>query len=372
MNNIDITPVLSRHDRMAFLKLPWRIYAGNPAWVPPLLMDRRKLIDRKRNPFYLHADAEFFLARRNGEVLGRIAAINNHLHVKEHGEKTGFFGFFECIDDQSVADALFTVARNWLKARGLSAIRGPASPSVNDEYGLLVDGFDRPPVFLMPYNPHYYMGLIENAGLRKVKDLYAFHVNRDRVLTDRLLRFHEAVTKRSGLTFRTVNMKDFRNEVDRLKILFNRAWQKNWGAIPMTDEEFEYLAKDFRSIVVPELVIFAEFQGEAVGFSLSLPDLNMALKHNRRGYLLPGLYSLLRYKKDITWTRVMILGVLPEFQKTGAGGLLFYETARRSSLLGYNDGEAGWVLEDNHMMLRGAELMNAVRTKTYRIYESSL
>lgn len=372
MNAISVTPVLSRGDHKAFLKFPWQLYDGNPVWVPPLLMDRRKLMDRKNNPFYAHAEAGFFLARRGGDIVGRIGAINNHLHFKEHGERVGFFGFFESIDDQQVADALLATARSWLKERGLTGIRGPATPSVNDEFGLLVDGFDRPPVFLMPYNPPYYARLLEGAGLTKIKDLFAFHVSRDQVLTDRLIRFHAALSKRSELTFRPINMSDFRNEVDRLKVLYNKAWQKNWGAIPMTDAEFDYLAKDFRTIVRPELVIFAEYRGEPIGFSLSLPDLNMALKFNRSGRLLSGILALLRHKKDITWTRVLTLGVLPEYQRTGAGGMLFYETARRSAELGFNDGEAGWVLEDNQMMLRGAELMNAVRTKTYRIYESPL
>ena len=329
-------------------------------------------MDTAKNPFYKHAAAEFFLARRNDEIVGRIAAIVNDHHNKEHNERAGFFGFFECINDQSVADALFQAAAEWLKARGMATMRGPASPSVNDEYGLLVDGFDRSPVVLMPYNPQYYVELIEKAGFTKAKDLYAYYVNKETAITERLTRISEIVRKKEGLTFRSLNMKDFANEVKRLKDLYNRAWQYNWGAVPMTDEEFDALAKDLKPVVVPELVIIAEYKGTPIGFALSLPDLNIALKHNTRGYLLPGLWRLFRYKKHIDFIRIIVLGVVPEYKNTGAGGVLFYETARRAVEHGYPHGEASWVLEDNTMMNRGAELLNAERTKTYRIYERAL
>jgi hypothetical protein len=302
-------------------------------------------------------------------MVGRIGAIVNHNHNKEHKDRVGFFGFFECINDQSVANALFKAAEDFLKKHNMTAMRGPASPSVNDEYGLLINGFDKPAVVLMPYNPSYYVGLIENAGLKKIKDLYAYHVCKDKVFSDKLIRVSEMIKQREGLTFRTINMKDFDNEVKQIKLLYNRAWQYNWGAVPMTDEEFEALAKDLKPIVVPELVIIAEYKGEPIGFSLSIPDLNLAFKHNKSGWLLTGLYHLLRMKKKIHWMRIIVLGVVPERLKTGAGGVLFYETAKAGAGNGYPDGEASWVLEDNTMMNRAAELMNADRYKTYRLYE---
>jgi hypothetical protein len=335
-------------------------------------MDRRKLMDRKKNPFYAHAEAEFFLARRNNEIVGRIGAIINHNHNKEHHENIGFFGFFECVNDQVVADALFATAKAWLKSRGVTAVRGPASPCVNDEYGLLIDGFDKPPVVLMPYNPQYYQVLIERAGFVKVKDLYAYHVEKEKVLAGKLSRLAATMQVREGLTFRSMNMKKFNEEVAIIKDLYNRAWQYNWGSVPMTSEEFDALAKDLKPVVEPELVIIAEYQGAPIGFALSLPDLNIALKYNRNGYLLPGLYSLYRHKKKIDQVRIIVLGVVPERLKTGAGAMLFYETTRRAVKLGYPHGEAGWVLEDNVMMNRSAEMMNGDRYKTYRIFESSL
>jgi hypothetical protein len=372
MASLSILPVSSKQETEAFIKFAWSIYQNIPQWVPPLLMDRRKLMDKKNNPFYQHAEAEFFLARRDEKIVGRIGAIINHNHNKEHNDKVGFFGFFECVDDQSVANALFQTARSWLKERGMSAMRGPATPSVNDEYGLLVDGFDKPPVVLMPYNPQYYVRLIESAGLRKVKDLYSYLVAEENVFSEKFVRVAELVRQREGLTIRAIDMKNFKAEVQLIKDLYNRAWQHNWGAVPMTNAEFDALAKDLKPVVVPELVLIAEFNGEPVGFSLSLPDLNMALKYNKKGKLLPGLFHLFLRKKQINLVRIIVLGVVPERTKTGAGTLLLYETGKRGIENGYPFGEAGWVLEDNVMMNRAAEFMNGKRYKTYRVYETEL
>lgn len=372
MAEILVTPISSGRDERLFIRFQWEIYKGNPYWVPPLLMDRKKLIDRKKNPFYSHADAEFFLARRNGKIVGRIAAIINPNHDREHNERMGFFGFFECIDDQEVADALFATVKDWVGKRGATALRGPASPSVNDEYGLLVDGFEKPPAVLMPYNPPYYGKLIEGVGLKKEKDLFAFALSQDTVHSERLLRVTDIVRRKEGLTFRSINMKDFDAELQRVRQLYNRAWQYNWGAVPMTEEEFLALAKDLKPIVEPELVIIAERKGEPIGFALSIPDLNQALIHNKRGYLLPGLYSLMRYKKKIDRVRIIVLGVVREYLPTGAAAVLFLETAIRANKCGYRRGEAGWVLEDNSMMIRAAELLNGVRDKTFRLYQTTL
>jgi GNAT superfamily N-acetyltransferase len=369
MNNVIVRPVRTTRDERMFIKFQWKVYEGNPYWVPPLLMDRRKLIDRKNNPFYNHAEMELFLAERQGDVVGRIGAIVNHNHNKEHNENIGFFGFFESFDDQDVANALFDNARQWLLARGVTAVRGPASPSVNDEYGLLIDGFDKSPVILMPYNPSYYQRLIEGFGFSKAKDLYAYHVQKATVFSEKLVRVSEMLKRREGLVFRSLDMKHFDREVEIIRELYSKGWSRNWGAVPMTKEEFDYVAKDLKHIVNPELVIIAEVKGTPVGFSLSLPDLNIVLKGNKNGYLIPGLIRLLLYKKRINVVRIIILGVLPEYLNSGIGGVLFYETGRRGIDRGFYNGEASWVLEDNIMMNRGAELMNGERYKRYRIYE---
>jgi GNAT superfamily N-acetyltransferase len=367
-----IRPVLTKRDEAAFIKFQWVPYRGDPNWVPPLLMDRRKLIDRKNNPFYKHSSLAMWLAERDGAVVGRIAAVVNENHIKEHNEKVGFFGFFECLDDREVATALFETACRWLKERGMEAVRGPANPSVNDEYGLLIEGFQYPPTVLMTYNPSYYARLIEEAGFAKVKDLYAYALDGKTVFTDRLVRGAEIVRKRTGAVIREIDMKHFDSEVKTVREVYTRGWARNWGEVPMTEEEFASLAKDLKMTLDPRLVIMAEIKGKPVGFGLALPDYNQILIKNRHGYLLPAIVRILLFKKRINFARVMVLGVLPEHMNSGIGSLLFYELGRRSVEAGYPAGEASWVLEDNVMMNRGAEMMNGVLWKKYRMYQKPL
>lgn len=372
MSAISIEPVRTKKDLMSFIKLQWKIYKGDPYWVPPLLMDRKKLLDTKKNPFYKHSDMEMFLAKKDGELVGRIAAIINYNHNKFQEEEIGFFGFFESINDQQVANALFDAAKDWIRKKGFSAMRGPMNPSTNDEVGLLVEGFDSSPIMLMTYNPKYYLDLFTNYGLKKEKDLYAYHVNEKTVFTEKLERVARMVTHKEGLTFRSIDLKKLDEEIKLVKEVYNEAWSKNWGFVPMTDEEFDFLAEDLKQVVVPDLVIFAMAKGKPVGFALSLPDINYALKFNKSGHILPGVYHLLTKKKQIHWVRIMVLGVIHSYQQTGIAAVLFHETAKRGIKLGYVDGEASWVLEDNLMMNRSADLMNAVRYKTYRVYKKEI
>lgn len=234
------------------------------------------LLDRRRNPFFEHAEAEYFVAEREGRVVGRIAAIANRLHNETHLDRVGFFGFFECEPDQAVADALFTAAAEWLRPRGFDTMRGPASFSVNDECGLLVDGFDTPPTLMMPHNPHYYVELVERAGFAGVKNLLAYQggdrtFRRYEPVPARLERAVEIMRQRMGITLRPLDMKDFANEVERIKVIYNAAWEKNWGFVPMTDHEIEHLAEQFRQVAVPDIIPFAEKDGQVVGFGLGLP-----------------------------------------------------------------------------------------------------
>jgi GNAT superfamily N-acetyltransferase len=372
MNATTVRPVVSKSDEKKFIKFQWAPYAGNPYWVPPMLMDRRKLIDRKGNPFYKHAVMELFLAEREGKVVGRIGAIVNDNHNREHGENIGFFGFFECIDDQSVANSLFDAAKKWLKAKGVTAMRGPASPSVNDEYGLLVEGFDRPPSVLMTYNPPYYQTLVEKYGFTKAQDLFAYYIHKDKVFNEKFKRISDTVLRRETLKIRQLDMKKFDEEVRLIRELYARGWSKNWGEVPMTEDEFNYVAKDLKMIVDPRLVIIAESKGKPVGFGMTLPDLNQVLIHNKHGWLIPGIVRILLFKKKIDRVRIVILGVLPEYANTGIGAALFYETGRRCVESGYPHGEASWVNEDNVMMNRGAQLMQGTVDKRYRIYQMPL
>ncbi len=371
-NNILVKRVESRGDVTAFIKMMWPLYRNHPNWVPPLIFERREILDRKKNPFFRHAEMELFLAYRGREVVGRIAALINHNHNTFHDENIGFFGFFESVDDSSIASALVDAAKEWCVSKGVTAMRGPVNPSTNDDIGVLVEGFDKPPAIMMTYNPEYYDELLQGTGLVKIKDVYSYYVNKRNVFSDKLVRVMERLKDRETLEIRPINMKDFRNELEKVKVVYNNAWARNWGFIPMTDAEFDHMAATMKQIIDPRIVLLAERKGEPIGFGLSVPDINQILIRNKKGRLIPGVIRLLMHKKKINFIRTIVLGVRKEYQGGSAGALLFYETAVRGISNGYYHGEAGWVLEDNAMMNRAAAFLNAERYKTYRLYEISL
>lgn len=369
--SITIRPVESRADTKRFIKMVWKIYTGDPHWVPPLIFDRMRILNTKKNPFYHHAQMQLFLAEKNGEIVGRIAAIVNENHNKIHQDHVGFFGFFESMNDQAIAKALFDAAAQWLRSKGMDTMRGPHNPSVNDEIGLLVDGFDSSPVIMMTYNPQYYVPMIESYGFQKAKDLYAFLLKRETTISDKLQRVQAAVREREQVTVRNIDLKNLQEEIKIIKVLYNRAWEKNWGAVAMTDAEFDFLAADMKQVLgpFPEFAMVAERKGEPVGFSLTLPDINQVLKKNKNGWLIPGAIRLLIGKNKIDMGRILVLGIIPEFRKRGIDAVMYYEIWERAAKRGIYRGEAGWVLEDNVMMNRTAALLNGERYKTYRIYD---
>lgn len=337
-------------------------------------MEVGALLDRAKNPFFEHATAEYFLAERGGEVVGRIAAIHNRLHNEVHEDTVGFFGFFECIDDQQVATALLAEAERWVKAQGLTVLRGPASFSVNDECGLLVDGFQTPNVVMMPHNPRYYQQLLERAGFRKAKDLLAYeggNAARPVPTPERLVRAVKLTLERYGVVLRPLDRKRFKAEVDLIKTIYNQAWEKNWGFVPMTDAEIDLLAKNFKPVIIPEMVIFAERNGVPVGFGLAIPDLNEALRTNRNGGILKGALLILwwMFRKKFTRARVPLLGVVPEFRGKGLDSALYHQVWSKAGDQGIGWGEGGWILEDNPAMKLGLEKMGFVVYKTYRMYD---
>jgi GNAT superfamily N-acetyltransferase len=332
------------------------------------------LLSRAKNPFFEHGDAEYFIAERDGVVVGRIAAISNRLHNEIHGDQVGFFGFFECIDDQPVADALLTAAADWCRALGHDVLRGPASFSVNDECGLLVDGFDTPPTLMMPHNPRYYVPLLERAGFAKAKDLWVYQGGSEEryvPVPERLARATELIRQRQGITLRALNMKDFEGEVERIKELYNSAWEKNWGFVPMTEREIDHLAEQFKPVVIPELVPMAEKDGKLIGFGIALPDLNVVFRKNRSGRLFPMILKLLwaLKTKRIRRARILLLGVLPEHQGKGIDAMLYHWIWTKSGERRIYWGEAGWILEDNPAMNAGLEKMTFRVYKTYRLYD---
>lgn len=375
--SITVREISSSRDKKAFVRYLWDVYRTDPSWIPPLVMDRLKLIDEEKDPFYQHAKARWYLAEENGRIVGRLGAIINHSYNELHNEQTGWFGFFECRYSQEVANALFEKAEAWLRSEGMTQVLGPANPSSNDEFGLLVDGFDRPPVMLMPYNPPYYAELLEQAGFTKAKDLYAYLLSQKTSRSEKLERVVKAMQERSRLTVRTFDPKRFDQEIANIKTIYNKAWEKNWGFVPFTDAEIDFMAKDLKQIYDPGVVLFAERDGETVGFALSLPDINQSFAAGRRapkGVMnLPiGVYSLLSKKKHIDTVRILVLGVLPELRGRGIDALLYWETMERALKKGYMFGEASWVLEDNEPMNRAALLMRGERYKTYRIYQKQL
>lgn len=335
-----------------------------------------ELLDPQRHPFHRHAEVELFLARApragSGErVVGRIAAIDNHLHNEVHGERVGFFGFFECERDPNAAAALFDAAGAWLRERRLSVMRGPASFSLNEEAGLLVRGFDRPPVVLMPYNPPWYAELIEGYGFRKAKDLLA-HWRGHADQPERLVRMAEALAKRNKVVVRGMDKRRYWAEVARIRSIYNSAWERNWGFVPMTEAEFMHLAKKMKRVVDPDLVAFAEVDGALAGFALGLPDLNRALKH-AHGRLWPlGWLKVLRHARGIDTFRVLTLGVLEEHRRTGAAEMMYLYLLRTGPPKGITKGEFSWILEDNAAMIAGLEKLGTELYKVYRLYDVAL
>ncbi len=368
---MEIAPVSNGRDLERFIAFPYDHYRGHPLWVPQLRMDVRTLLSPAKNPFFQHAEAQYFLARSNGHTVGRIAAIKNDAHNQTWNDKVGFYGFFESIDDQAVAGALWDAAATWLRARGFDTMRGPMSPSVNDECGLLVEGFDTPPTLMMPHNPPYYIGLHDRYGFVKAKDLIAYEGEGDGP-PERIVKVAKRVAERAGVTLRGLNMKRFTQEVDLVKALYNKAWEKNWGFVPLTEAEIDHLAKQLKPIVVPDLVVFAERAGDVIGFGVALPDLNVALKHNPSGRLFPGILKVLWHSRKLHRARVLLLGVIPEFRGRGIDALMYDWIWTHGATLGFKWGEGGWILEDNAPMNNGALALGFKPYKTYRVYDKAL
>ncbi|WP_373046279.1 N-acetyltransferase [Vulgatibacter sp.] len=375
--NVQIERVTTARQRDEFLELPYRIYAGDPNWVPPLLMERRDFLDPAKNPFFKHATTELFLARKDGKLVGRIATCEDRNYNAFHDASIGFFGFYEALDDDEVAHALFAAARSWIRGRGLAKMEGPANFTSNHDLGLLVDGFDSPPVVMMTYNPRYYIRHFEEVlGLPKSKDLYAWWLSAHVDPPDRVVRIAEKVRAKEGVVVRPVNLKDFANEARRIKEIYNAAWEKNWGFVPFTEEEFDHAAKDMKQIAVADLVLMAEVQGEPVAFSMTLPDMNQALLHvggRLTTFGVPvGLAKLLWHSRKIDQLRLITLGIKEKYRKRGLDAILYLDTLRAARKLGYKGGEISWTLEDNVLVNRAIEMMGGKRYKTYRMYEAEV
>jgi len=375
---LTIRRISDRRGRKRFLDLPFVLYRDRPHWVPPLRRAQAKIL-AGGTAFFDRAEMALFLAERGGRSAGRIAAIHNRAHNDHHNDRVGFFGFFECdTADADAAAGLFDHAEQWLAERGLGCVRGPVNPSMNAECGLLIDGFDRPPMVMMPYNPPEYAGLIEAAGFAKCKDMYAYLVRGRDVDTgkgrDRMVRVAEVIRRRHPqVHVRPLDMKRYEQEVLRLAGIFEAARADNWGHVPLRDKELIEMARDMKPVIDPDLILAGEVDGQLAGASMALPNVNRALAA-AGGRLLPfGFLRFMRAMKRIHEIRIFGIAVLERYRHLGIAGLLILETILRGRAKGIDVGEASWVLEDNDMSNRTIRnVLEPEHYKTYRIYEKQI
>ena len=369
-SSVTVRPVTGRSDRKQFIDFPYTFYDDYPHWVPPLRQDIKKTLNTSKNAFFDHGAIQLFLATdASGTPIGRIAAIVNGMHLQKYGDDVGFFGFFECVEDYTVAEALFDTAADWLRRQGLTGMRGPANPSLNDTAGLLVDGFDSDPSILMPYNPPYHVDFLVDYGFERAMTMWAYYVHKKYVKVDKLRRGAQLVKRR------TPGLDRFDEEARTILAIYNDAWENNWGHVPMTDAEFEQLARDLKQIVDPEMVFLLEHEGTPVAFSISLPNLNMALQHVSDGRLFPlGLPKLLAYAQfgGIYEVRMPLMGVRKEYQGRALDSLLVLATIENGPPNGYDACEMSWVLDTNKRLINSLESLGGVVDKEYAMFEKPL
>ena len=366
-----------KKDLRRFFDVADRVYAGDPNWVPPLRSDVA-LVFAEKNPFWEHAQIQLFLAVKEGSDAGRVAAILDQAHNEFHGEKTVFFGFFESVNDPAVAGALFGAVADWGKARGMTNLRGPANPSLNDEAGLLVEGFDSPPVLMMTYNPRTYPALLEGAGFRKAKDLLAYWFDLGEKPLERLTRVANRLRKReTDIVVRTVSKGGLARDLPKIREVYNEAWEANWGFVPMTAAEMDYMAKRLKPLVVEELLWLAEARKpdgtlEPVAFMLNLPDYNVAIA-KAGGSLLPfGWLKFLLALKKIKTLRVVTLGIKKSYRVRGIQSIMMADSLQFLLKKGYTGCEVSWMLEDNDAVLNAVNLWGGRLYKTYRMYDRAI
>jgi len=372
MNELRMEKVRTKRDLKNFILFPWKVYKNDPNWVPPLIMDIKERLDKKKNPFFEHADMELFLAYRDSEIVGRIAAILDENHNKVHNEKVIFFGLYESFNDVGVAKQLLDTVAEWGKERGMTILRGPVNLSMNDECAFLLEGFDSPPVIMMTYNPPFYLELMEKCSLEKAKDLYAFYLSRDH---DTVQKVREIVAKAQAelkVTLRKINMKKLDEESKKIAFIYNSGWGKNWGFVPWTEKEMEHMVKMLKQFADPNLVIFAEDKGKPIGFAFGLPNYNeVIIKMNGRLFPL-GFIKFVLNRKKIKGMRAAVFGILKEYRHTGLSYLLYSELEKNAIEKGYEWGELSWQLEDNEPINRFAASVGAKIYKRYRIYEKKI
>jgi len=366
---LEIVKVDDKKQLTNFIKLPWKIYNNDPYWVPPIISDQMKFLDKNKGVFFEFGEAEYFLALLNGQIVGRLSAHISRQYEKYHDTDTGFFGFFECVDDQEVANALFTRASEWLKLKNKSKILGPISFTLYDECAMLYKGFDSSPVVLLAYNPPYYNDLLVGAGFRKAIDWYAFLVSGDVEVKPTFYKIRDRIIKQSGIQIENINLKKLDQAIKHVGKIFNNAWMENWGHVPLTAGQLKYMADELKYVAVEDLCYLAFLNGECIGFSLTLKDANPALQ-KANGRLLPfGIFKIMEEMKNIKRLLTIAMGVLKEYRHKGLDILFYLNTIEQGLKLGYTESECSIIVETNHRMIGALEDLNAKKYKTYRFYE---
>lgn len=372
---VELKLVTSKSALKAFVDFPHDLYTGDPHYVPEIHIGQRDILTPGKHPFHDEGSIKAYLAYKQGNIVGRIVSINNPRYNNHFGSNVGFFGFFDCIDDPDVSQALLDQAASDASALGFDRLIGPTNLTTNDTAGVLVDGFDDAPRIMMTYNRPYLVSLLEQAGYGKEMDLYAYDIPTASV-SDRTLRLSDAIEKRlnrSGITVRNIRLKDLDAEAEQMLEVYNEAWIDNWGFVPFTEDEFTFLKNDLKLIAVEDWGYIAEHEGQTVGFSLTLPDINEVLQRISRGRLLPtGIFKLLLGKKKTKRVRIAAMGVRQAYRKKGIEAVFFARNIRTAKRLGVIAGEASWVLENNKEMIAAAEALNGRRYKTYRLYSKIL
>jgi hypothetical protein len=372
-----VRPVQGRRDIREFIELPFRLHSTSSVWVPPLRLERRLFLNRRLNAFFKHGDAQLFLAERDGRVVGRISAQVDHAYNRHHGDRRGWFGFFDCEDDPEAAAALVARAEAWLRERGMTRMSGPADFTMNDESGIVIEGHERAPLIRQPWHPPYYQHLLEGAdvALEKEVDLFMWELeisDREQMLPI-LPELARDAREKHGVTIRRMSRRHLRRDLDVFAEIYNRAWRRNFGFVPYDAADLDQYALEMQVGFSKDWFMVAEVAGEPVAIAITIPDLNQ-VQRRMNGRILPfGWWHFLRRNSYINQVRVGFLGVKPKFQHTGAAAALYvehFDTSARHPLV--KGGEMGWILETNRAMNRGMEAMNGRIVKKYRVYGRDL
>ncbi|MCA9908631.1 MAG: GNAT family N-acetyltransferase [Anaerolineae bacterium] len=379
--NIEIRKVATAQELRAFIEFPWTLYKNDPNWIPPLVSMRRDVLDKKRNPAWEYLDGDYFCAWRNGQLIGTVAAFINQRHNEYHDEQIGWFGAFETIEDEHVAQKLLDTAADWVRAKGYTTIRGPQTLTTHEEVGLLIDGFT-PPVLQMVYNPPYYRSFIEDAGFQKSMDMYSFFLSSDQAaeggLNGRLMRIAQSIMKRNKITIRQANPRNMRSEFELIKDIYNSAWEKNWGFVPLTERELDMVVEALGMIVDPRMLFFASVEDEPAGFILAVPDMNQVFQRVRPRPGVPELLSLLqvvwhwKVRHVVDGVRVPLMGVKTKYRGRGVDAVMYSHILESVINCGYKNSDSGWILATNEAMVSIAKNFGSQIYKTYRLYEKAL